>query len=80
MNKESFATGIVERKIIIFSYAIESKGYYCMPEVGDKVYQLLLLEQIDCLYESSEFYPNKTVKRFILDKEHSCNSEITPIE
>lgn len=42
-------------------------------------YQLLLLDQIDCLHETSEFYPDKTVKRLILDKEKVKGQEIFQI-
>lgn len=88
-NENSIYTDIIEAPLYMVSETISHVVTMYDPSVITKrvslvnrekktlrKYQLLLLEPIDCLHESSEFYPDKTVKRFILDKEKVKGQEI----
>lgn len=88
-NENSIYTDIIEAPLYMVSETISRVVTMYDPSVITKrvslvnrekktlrKYQLLLLEPIDCLHESSEFYPDKTVKRFILDKEKVKGQEI----
>jgi len=43
-------------------------------------YNVLLVDRIDCLHRDAEFYPDKSIKRLVLDKEKIAEKTIFKIQ
>lgn len=43
-------------------------------------YYVMLVDRIDCLHEEAEFYPDKSVKRLVLDKEKIAEKAVFKIQ
>ena len=39
-----------------------------LPRKSEKDYAILLTDRIDCLHEEAEFYPDKSIKKLVLDR------------